>query len=111
MVFTLDFEFISGLNHAYTFVISPAAAVYSVYAFASFNLFIEEIVSNPLDTYYFNSLSQQSFKFENQQSGSVSINLKNTSSSWRINLNGTALEFQKESLPGSNVWITKSQLI
>ena len=55
MVFTLDFEFISGLNHAYTFVISPASQVFATYAFASFNLFIEEIISNQLDSYYFNS--------------------------------------------------------
>lgn len=84
MVFTMDFEFISGLNNAYTFVITPSAQVYATYAFASFNIFIEEIVSTPLDTYYFNSASLQSFKFENQSAGNVAVNLKNTTTNWRI---------------------------
>lgn len=107
MVFTLDFEFISGLNHAYTFVISPASQVYSVYAFASFNLFIEEIVSNPLDTYYFNSGSLQSFKFENQNSGNVAVNLKNTTTEWRMRLDGANLVF--EHYNGVS-WVNKSTL-
>ena len=111
MIFNMSFVFTPTIGNSYTFVIAPSVQNFSVYPIQEFDLFIEEVLNPTQDTYYFNSLSQQSFKFENQQSGSVSINLKNTSSSWRINLNGTALEFQKESLPGSNIWITKSQLI
>ena len=91
----IEFEFIPTPGNAYTFVIVPSSVVVTSYSLVQFSLTIEEIIQPSLDRYYFNSGSLQSFKFENQSSGNVSVNLKNTVAEWRMWLDGPNLVFEK----------------
>lgn len=84
LIFNMQFIFTPTINNAYTFVISPSVQNFNVYPIQEFDLYIEEVFEQSLDTYYFNSGALQSFKFENQSSGNVAINLKNTITEWRI---------------------------
>ena len=84
MLFNMQFIFTPTIGNGYTFIIAPSVQNFSVYPIQEFDLFIEEVLNPSLDTYYFNSGSLQSFKFENQSSGNVAVNLKNTNTEWRM---------------------------
>lgn len=107
----LDFEFTPIVGNAYTFAISPSAVVISTYAINQFSLTIEEVPQITDGVYYRDSLSESGLTVQNLQNGNSFVGIKNTAASWRIVQNGGALEFQKETTPGSNIWVTKSTLI
>lgn len=57
MYWNIDFEFTPTVGHAYTFVISPSAAVYATYALQQFSLTIEEVPQITDGVYYRDSVS------------------------------------------------------
>ena len=107
MLFNMQFIFTPTIGNGYTFIIAPSVQNFSVYPIQEFDLFIEEVLNPSLDTYYFNSGLLSTFKFENQSSGNVAINLKNTTTEWRLRLDGQNLVFENYN---GLTWVNKSTL-
>lgn len=112
MSWATQFVFVPSTLLSYTVRLQQTgtATGWSAIPMASFDVNIEEITNPSDNSINFASASPSAFSFQNSLSGDVSVVLKNSAASWRIAQSGSALVFQKESTPGSGVWVTKSSL-
>lgn len=89
-----DFEFIPVVGHAYTFSLTQSAIQITTFTMGQFDLTIEEVPQITDGFYYRDSGSPSGLTIQNLSSGSALMGLRNSTASWRIIQNGTALEFQ-----------------